>query len=619
MLGNIKIVKRPPNMTDTLNAIPLHNRIGKIVTFAAIAVVLLKAILALPDMLTTFVVSRDSDDIMRLMSIRSWQDGQSWFDMHQYRLLSPEGVSIHWSRLIDAAIAGLIGLFALVMEPQNAEMWGIAFWPPLLLIAMILVVSRGTQAVMGGWSGALAVGSVFLWGATGGMYFEPGRIDHHNVQILLTTIAGFALIQSGPPIRQGCIAGLASALSLAVGLEGLLVIAMFGLILLVRAAYDKAQAVSLLVAFCVSLLIGAFAFFVAQTAPRNYAALVCDQLSVPVMTTAGISVVACLASLALRRWITSPVVRILIVGVVAVIGILLAHDLLTTCFVGPYGQLPQNLQDLIANTIIETQGAFVSVRLYPAEINLLVTPIVGAVVAGAIVFYNETKRGALTAAQSSAITQMLVIGTLGLVGVLLQIRLAVMAAPAVGFLTGFVLSTLLAARAHQRSGRNSFMLIVAIFFTLLAPTLNAPAAMISNLRSSPTDMAEAGRPVVAEAECLRPEVLETLNNLPSARVFTSLGMGPPLLLLTHHIGLAAPYHRSATALSNGFTLFSGDEAALQAAMNDVAANYLVLCRGTRQGREDSFASSLAMGEDVTWLSSITDGVSDKLVVLAVTP
>jgi hypothetical protein len=132
-------------------------------------------------------------------------------------------------------------------------------------------------------------------------------------------------------------------------------------------------------------------------------------------------------------------------------------------------------------------------------------------------------------------------------------------------------------------------------------------------------MAEAGRPVVAEAECLRPEVLETLNNLPSARVFTSLGMGPPLLLLTHHIGLAAPYHRSATALSNGFTLFSGDEAALQAAMNDVAANYLVLCRGTRQGREDSFASSLAMGEDVTWLSAITDGVSDKLVVLAVTP
>jgi biotin transporter BioY len=86
------------------------------------------------------------------------------------------------------------------------------------------------------------------------------------------------------------------------------------------------------------------------------------------------------------------------------------------------------------------------------------------VVAGAIVFYNETKRGALTAAQSSAITQMLVIGTLGLVGVLLQIRLAVMAAPAVGFLTGFVLSTLLAARAHQRSGRNSIC-FVASFFT----------------------------------------------------------------------------------------------------------------------------------------------------------
>jgi hypothetical protein len=85
--------------------------------------------------------------------------------------------------------------------------------------------------------------------------------------------------------------------------------------------------VSLLVAFCVSLLIGAFAFFVAQTAPRNYAALVCDQLSVPVMTTAGISVVACLASLALRRWITSPVVRILIAGVVPIMDTHTNHHL----------------------------------------------------------------------------------------------------------------------------------------------------------------------------------------------------------------------------------------------------------------------------------------------------
>nr|MCU0908161.1 hypothetical protein [Paracoccaceae bacterium] len=56
----------------------------------------------------------DNDDIMRLLSVRTFLDGQVWFDMRQYRLLPPDGLDMHWSRYIDAAIAGLIGLFGLV-------------------------------------------------------------------------------------------------------------------------------------------------------------------------------------------------------------------------------------------------------------------------------------------------------------------------------------------------------------------------------------------------------------------------------------------------------------------------------------------------------------------------
>ena len=43
----------------------------------------------------------DPDDIMRLLEVRDWVGGQSWFDVTQYRLNPPAGAPMHWSRLVD--------------------------------------------------------------------------------------------------------------------------------------------------------------------------------------------------------------------------------------------------------------------------------------------------------------------------------------------------------------------------------------------------------------------------------------------------------------------------------------------------------------------------------------
>jgi len=34
--------------------------------------------------------------------------GRSWFDVHQYRIAAPEGVPMHWSRLVDIPIVGMV-------------------------------------------------------------------------------------------------------------------------------------------------------------------------------------------------------------------------------------------------------------------------------------------------------------------------------------------------------------------------------------------------------------------------------------------------------------------------------------------------------------------------------
>ena len=46
----------------------------------------------------------DPDDQMRLLQVRDWLAGQSWFDLTQHRLNDPAGVPMHWSRVVDLPI-----------------------------------------------------------------------------------------------------------------------------------------------------------------------------------------------------------------------------------------------------------------------------------------------------------------------------------------------------------------------------------------------------------------------------------------------------------------------------------------------------------------------------------
>ena len=63
----------------------------------------------------------DMDDAMRLVELRGFIDGDSWFNLHEPRLGPPEGYDTHWSRLIDAGLAGLLWLFGLFTGPAMAE------------------------------------------------------------------------------------------------------------------------------------------------------------------------------------------------------------------------------------------------------------------------------------------------------------------------------------------------------------------------------------------------------------------------------------------------------------------------------------------------------------------
>src|SRR6266849_10510789 len=92
------------------------------------------------------------DNAMRLVEVRALLDGAPWFDPHEPRIAPPLGYDTHWSRLIDAGIAGLIVLFRQLVAPDLAERLARCIWPLLLSGPAVFAVT--TIAVRLGGPGA---------------------------------------------------------------------------------------------------------------------------------------------------------------------------------------------------------------------------------------------------------------------------------------------------------------------------------------------------------------------------------------------------------------------------------------------------------------------------------
>ena len=129
----------------------------------------------------------DTDDAMRLAQLRDWLGGQGWFDLHQARMQPPEGYDTHWSRLIDAGLAGLLFLFGLFTDGASAERLMRAWWPLLWLLPTIAGMAMIAWRIAGREAATVAL-LLALVGVPAYQQFTPGRIDHHNVQIALTML-----------------------------------------------------------------------------------------------------------------------------------------------------------------------------------------------------------------------------------------------------------------------------------------------------------------------------------------------------------------------------------------------------------------------------------------------
>ena len=159
----------------------------------------------------------DTDDNMRIMQVRALLQGQDWYDLRQYRLNPPLGANIHWSHLVDLPIAGLILLTEPFFGGVIAEKIAVTLAPLIPLGVALTGLGFATRRLVAPGAYLVAAG-ILLSFVTAMTMFMPLRIDHHGWQLAMLTLI-LAGLADERALRGGIMIGIATALSLVIGLE----------------------------------------------------------------------------------------------------------------------------------------------------------------------------------------------------------------------------------------------------------------------------------------------------------------------------------------------------------------------------------------------------------------
>lgn len=502
----------------------------------------------------------DSDDAMRLVAVRTFLAGQGWYDMAIARLQPPDGYVSHWSRLIDAGLAGLYYAARPFTGPAGAEWFMRLAWPLVWLapamagVALIAARLAGRRAALI----AIAFAAVAL---PAQIQFQPGRIDHHNVQIALALLGLAAAVWQDRRFAPPAAAVLA-AMMLAFGLESLPFVA------LVAGAF----ALPGLAEMAAWRRAGRFGGWLALTTPAALAiALPPDQWLTPMCDQIAVNSAAAVALGGAGLWLAarleaagrSSARRSLALCLAAGLAAGVFTLVEPACLAGPFGLIDPAIRPIWLDRVGEARSLAASLTTNPAAaLSALVFPLMALGLGG---FLLGRDRGGARL----ALVIMLAAVALGvaLLGAMIRtysyaawFALPLAAAGVVALWDGLGLERLW----HR-----------AIPVVLCSPLVLTTLAVLAIQTVKPADP-HSPRSARSDA-CLATASFKPLAALDKGRVAAATNLGAHLLALTPHEVLAAPYHRLSQGIIAANAIFaSPPDVALKLA-RDNAVRWIVVC------------------------------------------
>lgn len=575
-----------------------HSRLLWLICLGGMALVALTAFRTAPE-ISHLLLQADNDDQMRLVEVRDLLSGQSWWDTRQYRVLPPEGISMHWSRYIDAGIASIILVASAFVPTSSAELVAVILWPSLLACLMILVLAHGTARLLGPASAIGAIAVFLSWSKLGGE-FVPPRIDHHNVQILCGTALFYLALVPGRAWVLGALGGVATAFSLAIGLELLPYYTTIWGLMALRHAYGQAKTGPWLVGYGVAITLAAPLFMAGQIPISAWGTPRCDALATPVMALGLVGVVATLTTVLAGRTLRGPLSRIAALVIVTALGLWLAFPLLGQCLAGPYSSTSTEVRSIIDSNIMEAQSASILLTRDPSLLaRILLPPLL---VASLALLALWPMRRRINPRQGTALLQAFVVVGVGLGFALWQIRAANLMTPAIPFLAGFL------GYAFTLIPRQSWMRLPTVMILVLAlpPVVERFANGLGRMSGTDISAKASSDPAPAPVitDCRTESAIAEIGRLPPELMFPTVNLGTTIIAYTHHATTSATYHRSIDALLNGTSAFLS-EPSLRAAVAKSGADYVVLCANGRLERGNPLTLALLAGDLPGWLTDVT--------------
>ncbi|TVV75655.1 AcrB/AcrD/AcrF family protein [Sphingomonas solaris] len=533
----------------------------------------------------------DTDDSLRIAEVNSWLGGQGWYDLRQYRLDPPGGANIHWSRLVDLPIAGIILALKPLLGFAVAEKAAVAVAPLLPLGVAMGSLALAVRRLVA--PAAFALGALLLLCGQSALFmFMPLRIDHHGWQLAMLALA---VAGSADPkgARGGATLGIATALSLTIGLEMLPYLALAGGVTALRWVADRGERARM-AAYAATLAAGAAAGYVIFASYANRAP-VCDALSpvwLSVCLGAGGLLVA-LAALRVERWW----LRLLLAGVA---GAVLAGGFVhfwPDCLGRPERVSPE-LDQLWLSHVREAKPIYShGWRVY---LPTLALPLAGVV--GALAMLWRTRR---TPTFAGWVTPALLAVSACLM-LLWQAR-AGPAAQLLGVPGAAALGWMLLPRV-TRDRRTAVRLGGTVAALLLVSGVAVP--LIVN--AIPPAKEARGRKAVALANrrCPTLPALAPIAKLPAATILTFVDFGPRLIATTHHSAIAGPYHRNGAAILDVQHAFRGPPEVARDVMRRHGATLLLICPGMSESTiyaseaKRGLYAQLMRGRVPAWLTPV---------------
>ncbi len=547
----------------------------------------------------------DADDALRLLQVRDWIAGQSWFDVHQYRIAAPAGVAMHWSRLVDIPLAGMIVVLRPLIGPGLAETVTLVVVPMLTLLATLLLVGR----LVARRADADAVDLACLAAALAAplvLQMTPLRIDHHGWQVVMALVAvnGLAAREA---VRGGVVIGVALAVLLAISIEGLPLAAVFVAVLALRgliAAGGRDRFAGLATASLTLTLASAAVFL----ATRGTADLVthCDQVSPLHIALFGVLALGCGV-----LWWRAPRRLVACVAAGATVCATLALYLWAApqCRGGAMGALDPLVSRMWYAYVFEGMPVWHMAPVLAAE--WIGVPLVGLI--ASIVLWRDAPTAA---AQSWWRDYTLVLAGAVLVAALLS-RASATACALAAIPTGIVLLRWLIALRRapplwRIAGLGAFVPVLIPALPVLAWTLAtaSPATGGAALASSRCDYAAAAR---------------ALDRLPPTDLFMPLDMGPDILRASRQRVVATGHHRGAAAMHDVIAAFLAPPDEARALVQRRHATLIVVCPDTPEARNyrddapNGLMAHLLRGQPPGWLQPVDLAPESHIRVWRVIP